>query len=123
MAVVLASGGSFLGRILLVLRIYLFWLDDVIMTSPALFTDVVHTSSELLPIVVGVALIKLRGVNFVFLMVSPKYNSTFLVLPNPTPYQARIAVLILALLHFLAQLLHCLLKLIDLVAQLRDVFF
>jgi hypothetical protein len=45
-----------------------------------------HTSSGLLAILVGVAFIGLGGVNLAFLMVSPKLNSTFLVLPNPTPY-------------------------------------
>ncbi len=54
--------------------------------SPALLTEVVLTSLESLAIVVGVALIRLGGVNFGFLTVSPKFNSTFLVLPNPTPY-------------------------------------
>ncbi len=56
------------------------------MMSPALLTDVMLTSLESLVIVVGVALIGLGGLNFIFLMVSPKFNSTFLVLPNPTPY-------------------------------------
>jgi hypothetical protein len=39
-----------------------FWLDDVIMMSPALLTDAVLASLELLAIVVGVALIGLGGV-------------------------------------------------------------
>ncbi len=86
MAVVLPSGGSFLGRILLLLGNSWFWLDDIIMMPPTLLTDVVLTSSEILAIVVGVALIGLEGANIIFLMVSPKFNSTFLVLPNPTPY-------------------------------------
>jgi hypothetical protein len=34
-----------------------FWSDEVIMTSPALLTDVVLTSLELLATLVGVALI------------------------------------------------------------------
>jgi hypothetical protein len=69
-----------------VLSISSFWLDDVIMTSPALLTGAVLTSSELLAIVVlGVAFIGLRRVKLVFSMVSPKFNS-FLVLPNPTLY-------------------------------------
>jgi hypothetical protein len=54
--------GLFLGRILFFLRIPSFWLDDVIMTSPALLTDAVLTSLELLVIVVGVAFIGLGGV-------------------------------------------------------------
>jgi hypothetical protein len=56
------------------------------MMSSALLTDVVLTSSESLAMLVGVALIGLGGVNFVFLMVSPNLVSTFLVLPNSTPY-------------------------------------
>jgi hypothetical protein len=62
MVVVLPSGGSFLGRILFFLSIPSFWLDDAIMTSPALLTDAVITSLELLAIVVGVAFIGLGGV-------------------------------------------------------------
>jgi hypothetical protein len=85
MAVVLPSGGSLLGRILLVLSIPSFWLDDVIMTSPALLTDAVLTSLELLAIVVGGAFIGLGGVKLVFSTVSPN-STTFLVLPDPTPY-------------------------------------
>ncbi len=53
-------------RILLMLSTSSFWLGDVIMTSPASLTDAVLRSSELLAIVVGVALIGLRGVTFVF---------------------------------------------------------
>jgi hypothetical protein len=56
------------------------------MTSSALLTDVVLLSSGLLVIIVGVAFILLGGVNFVFLTVSSNLFSTFLVLPNPTPY-------------------------------------
>jgi hypothetical protein len=56
------------------------------MMSSALLTDVVLLSSGLLAIVVGVAFIGLGGVNFVFLVVSSNLVSTFLVLPNPTPY-------------------------------------
>ncbi len=56
------SGGSLLGRILFFLSIPSFWLDDIIMMSPALLTDAVLTSLELLAIVVGVALIGLGGV-------------------------------------------------------------
>jgi hypothetical protein len=85
MVVVLPSGGSFLGRMLFFLSIPSFWLDDVIMTSPALLTDVVLVLLESLAIVVGVALIGLGGVKLVCTMVS--LNLTiFLVLPNPTPY-------------------------------------
>ncbi len=86
MAVVLPFGGSFLGRILLLLSNSLFWIDDIIMMSPALLTDVVLTSLELLVIAGGVALIRLRGVNFVFLAVSPNLISNSLVLLEPTPY-------------------------------------
>jgi hypothetical protein len=74
-----------LGKILLVLSIPSFWLDDVIMMSPALLTDAVLTSLESIAIVVGVAFIGLGGVKLVFLTVSPNLT-TFLVLPNPTPY-------------------------------------
>jgi hypothetical protein len=63
MAVVLPSGGSLLGSsIIFFLTVLPFWLDDVIMTSPVLLTDAVLTSSELLAILVGVALIRLGGV-------------------------------------------------------------
>jgi hypothetical protein len=85
MAVVLPSGGSFLGRILFFLSILSFWLDDVIMMSPALLTDVVLTSLELLAIVVGVAFIGLGGVKLICTMVS-LILAIFLVLPIPTPY-------------------------------------
>ncbi len=56
------------------------------MMSSALLTDIVLKSSGLLTIVVGVALIGIGGVNFIFLTVSPNLVSIFLVLPNPTPY-------------------------------------
>jgi hypothetical protein len=85
MVVVLPSGGSFLGILLFFLSIPSFWLDDVIVTSPALLTDAVLTSLDLLAIVVGVAFIRLGGVTFVCTMVSPNFT-IFLVLPNPTPY-------------------------------------
>jgi hypothetical protein len=85
MAVVLPSGGSLLGRILLVFSVFSFWLDVIIMTLPALLTDAVLTSLELLAIVVGVALIGLGGVKLIFSTVSPN-STTFLVLPGPTPY-------------------------------------
>jgi hypothetical protein len=62
MAVVQPSGGSLLGRILFFVSILPFWLDDVIMTSPALLTDAVLESSESLAILVGVALNGLGGV-------------------------------------------------------------
>ncbi len=55
------------------------------MTSAASLTDAVLMSLKLIAIVVGVALIGLGGVKQVFLMVSPN-STTFLVLPNPTPY-------------------------------------
>jgi hypothetical protein len=61
MVVVLPSGGSLLGIILFFLSILPFWLDEVIMTSPALLTDAVLTSPELLAILVGVAFIGLGG--------------------------------------------------------------
>jgi hypothetical protein len=81
----LPSGGSLLGRILLFLSIPSFWLDDVIMTSLALLTDIVLASLELLAIVVGVAFIGLGGVKLVCSTVSQNLTN-FLVLPNPTPY-------------------------------------
>jgi hypothetical protein len=62
MVVVLPSGGSLLGIILFFLSNLPFWLDDVIMTLPALLTDAVLMSSELLAILVGVAFIGLGGV-------------------------------------------------------------
>ncbi len=85
MVVVLPSGGSLFGRMLLVLSISSLWLDYVIMTSPALLTDAVLTSSELLAIVVKVAFIGLGGVKLVFSMVSTNLT-TFLVLPKPASY-------------------------------------
>jgi hypothetical protein len=85
MVVVLPSGGSLLGRMLFFLSILSFRLDDVIMTLPALLTDAVLTSLDLLTIVVGVAFIRLGGVKLVFLMISPNFT-IFLVLPNQTPY-------------------------------------
>ncbi len=71
----------------------LVWFDDVIMTSPALLSDVEHTSSWLLAIRVGVALIGLGGVNLVILMVSPKVISTFPLLPNTIPYSKLVLLL------------------------------
>ncbi len=62
MAVVLPSGGSLLGVILFFLSNLPFWSDDVIVMSPALLTDAVLMSFELLAILVGVALIRLGGV-------------------------------------------------------------
>ncbi len=62
MAVVLPSGGSLLGVILFFLSNLPFRSDDVIMMSPALLTDTVLTSFELLVILVGVALIGPGGV-------------------------------------------------------------
>jgi hypothetical protein len=84
-AVVLPSGGSLLGRIVFFLSIPSFWLDDVIMTSLALLTDVVPASLELQAIVVGVAFIGLGGVKLVCSTVS-LYLTNFLVLTNRTPY-------------------------------------
>jgi hypothetical protein len=75
----------FLGRIIFFLSIPSFWLDDVIMTSPALLTDVVLASLELLVILVGVAFIQLGGVKLVFTTVS-LILTIFQVLSNPTPY-------------------------------------
>jgi hypothetical protein len=85
MAVVLPSGGSFLGRILFFLSIFTFWLDEIIMTSPASLNGAVLTSLELPAIGMGVAFIRLGGVKFVFLMVSLNFT-IFLVLPNSTFY-------------------------------------
>jgi hypothetical protein len=48
--------------ILFFISVLPFWLDDVIMTSSALLTDAVLTSSELLAILVGVVLVGLGGV-------------------------------------------------------------
>jgi hypothetical protein len=62
MVVVLPLGGSLLGVILFFLSSLPFLLDDVIMTSPALLTDAVLMSLELLALLVGVALIGLGGV-------------------------------------------------------------
>jgi hypothetical protein len=62
MAVFLPSGGSLLGVKLFFLSYLPFWSDDVIMMSPALLTDAVLTSFELLAVLVGVAFIGLGGV-------------------------------------------------------------
>ena len=62
MAMVLPSGGSLLGRILLVLSNSSFYLGDVIVMTSALLTDAVLMSLKLLAIVVGVAFIGLGGV-------------------------------------------------------------
>ncbi len=56
------------------------------MMSPALLNDAGHTSSCVLAIRVRVALIRLGGVNLVFLAVSLKFDPIFLVLPDPIPY-------------------------------------
>ncbi len=85
MAVVLPSGGSFLGRIQFFLTIPFFWLDVVIMTSPALLTDAVLTSLDLLAIVVGEAYIGLGGVKLVFSTDSLNLI-ILLVPPDPTFY-------------------------------------
>jgi hypothetical protein len=85
MAVVLPSGGSLLGKILFFLSIPSFWLDDVIMMSLALLTEVVLASLELLAIVVGVAFIRLGGVKPICSTVCQNLTN-FPVLPNPTPY-------------------------------------
>ncbi len=114
MAVVLPSGGSLLGVILFFLSILPFWLDDVIMTSPALLTDAVLTSSELLVILVGVALIGLGGVSCI-----SKGFSYFNDFPSATQPNSllgvEITILVMALLPFLTRLLQRLLKLLDLV--------
>ncbi len=75
----------FVGNNTIFLSIFLCWLDDVIMMSPALLIDAVLTSSESLAILEGVAFIGLGGVKLVFLTVSPNFM-TFLVLSDPTPY-------------------------------------
>ncbi len=62
MAVVLPSGGSLLGVTLFFLSNLPYWSDDIIMMSPALLSDAVLTSLELLAILVGVAFIRLGGV-------------------------------------------------------------
>ncbi len=55
------------------------------MTSLALLTDVVLASLEFLAMVVGVAIIRLGGVELVSLTVSLNLTN-FFVLPDPTPY-------------------------------------
>ena len=49
----------------------------------------------------GVALIGLGGVNLVFLWVSPKFMTTFPMLPNPIPYSESESLLLLQRFHFL----------------------
>ncbi len=60
------------------------------MTSSLLLTDVILKQSSLLVMSSGVALIGLEGVNLVFLrvslQVSPKFMTTFSMLPDPIPY-------------------------------------
>jgi len=85
MAVVLPSGGSFLDRVLFFLSIPFAWMDEVIMTSSALLSDVVLLSLGLLTIGVGVALIGLQEIQLICTTVS-LILTNFLVLPNPTPY-------------------------------------
>jgi hypothetical protein len=53
MAVVLPSGGSLLGVTFFFLSYLPVWSDDVIMMSPALLTDAVLMSLELLATLVG----------------------------------------------------------------------
>jgi hypothetical protein len=84
-ALVLPSGGSLLSRVLFSLSIPFVLLDDIIMTTLALLTDVVLASLESLAIVVGVALIGLGGVKLVCTMVSLNLTN-FLVLHDTTPY-------------------------------------
>jgi hypothetical protein len=62
MVVVWPSGGSLLGFKLFFLSNLSSWSYDVIMASPALLTDAVLTSFELLALLVGVAFIGLGGV-------------------------------------------------------------
>jgi hypothetical protein len=62
MAVVLPSGGSLSGVTFFFFSNLSVWSDDVIMMSPALLTDAVLTSLELLALLLGVALIRLGGV-------------------------------------------------------------
>jgi hypothetical protein len=85
MAVVLPLDGSFFGWILFFLSIPSFWLGDVIMTSPALLTEAVLMSLELLAITVGVAFIGLGGVKLICTTVSSNFTN-ILVLPGPPPY-------------------------------------
>jgi hypothetical protein len=53
---------------------------------PALLTKVRQMSLLSLAITLGIALIRLRGVNLVFSMVSPKFITIFPMLPNPISY-------------------------------------
>ncbi len=89
------------------------------MVSSSLLIDVGHTSSWLLAIRVGVALIGLGGVSLVFLTVSPKFISTFLVLPEPNSlFGAGIAIDPTAFLGLDICLLESLLELVWFLAQL-----
>jgi hypothetical protein len=63
-----------------------FWVDDVIEPSSPSLTDVILKYSSSLVMLSGVALIGLEGVNLVFLRVSPKFITTFSILPDPIPY-------------------------------------
>ena len=85
-AVVLPSGGSPSTRVLWFALLLSFWVDDVIETSSQSLTDVILKYSSSLVMLSGVALIGLEGVNLVFLRVSPKFITTFSMLPDPIPY-------------------------------------
>ena len=83
---VLPSGGSPSTRVLWFALLLSFWVDDVIETSSQSLTDVILKYSSSLVMLSGVALIGLEGVNLVFLRVSPKFITTFSMLPDPIPY-------------------------------------
>ncbi len=73
----------------------LFWVDDVVMMSSPLLTDVRLQPFLSLVTSLVVALIGLGGVNLVFLRVSPKFITTFPMLPDPIPYSKSESLLLL----------------------------
>jgi hypothetical protein len=71
------------------------------MTSSPLLTDVILKYFLLLVMSSGVAFIKLGGVNLVFLQVSPKFITTFPMLPDPIPYSESESLLLRRRFRFL----------------------
>jgi hypothetical protein len=70
--------------------------------SSALLTNIGHTSLLFLVTILGVAFIRLGGVNLVFLPVSPKFiTTTFPMLPNPMLYSESESLLISQCFFFL----------------------
>jgi hypothetical protein len=120
MVMVLPSGGSFLGRILFFLGIPSFWLNDVIMTSPALLTDAVlviriasNSSGGSFSWTKGSITCVLDGFsNFNYFPSATQPNCLFSV---------RITILVTAFLTFLTRLLQRFLKLLNFIGELPKI--